>query len=100
MLQAMYSGVSGLQAQQVSMTTIGNNISNVNTVGFKSGRVSFQDQLSQTIKSASGPSARAGGENPSQIGLGVQLGAVDTIISQGNLAATGKSTDIAIQGKV
>jgi flagellar hook protein FlgE len=99
MLQAMFSGVSGLQAHQTRMNTIGNNISNVNTIGFKSGRVSFQDQLSQTLHAASAPtSGGVGGANPAQIGLGVSVGAVDTILTQGNLQSTGKNTDLAVQG--
>jgi flagellar hook protein FlgE len=99
MLQAMFSGVSGLQAHQTRMNTIGNNISNVNTTGFKSGRVSFQDQLSQTLHAAAAPaSGGTGGVNPAQIGLGVSVGAIDTILTQGNLQSTGKNTDLAVQG--
>jgi len=67
-------------------------------VGFKTQVVTFQDQLSQTLKSASGPSDSSGGTNPTQIGLGVTVGSVNTINSQGNLQTTGKSTDMAIQG--
>lgn len=98
MLQAMFSGVSGLQAHQVRLNVIGNNIANVNTIGFKAGRVTFQDQLSQTLRASARPSASAGGQNPSQVGLGVALGAVDTVQGQGNLQTTGKPTDMAIQG--
>lgn len=98
MLQAMFSGVSGLQAQQTKMNTIGNNISNLNTVGFKSQVVTFQDQLSQTLQSAAGPTSTTGGTNPSQVGLGVKVGAISTIETQGNLQTTGKATDMAIQG--
>lgn len=99
MLQAMFSGVSGLQAHQTRMSVIGNNIANVNTIGFKAGRASFQDQLSQTLRSASSPEgAGTGGLNFSQVGLGVTLGAIDSIQTQGNLQSTGKSTDLAIQG--
>jgi flagellar hook protein FlgE len=100
MLQAMFSGVSGLQAHAVRMDIIGNNIANVNTVGFKAGRVSFQDQLSQTLRASSGPddNSGSGGQNPAQVGLGVALGSVDTLQMQGNLQTTGKSSDLAIQG--
>lgn len=98
MLQAMFAGVSGLQAQQTKMNTIGNNIANLNTVGFKTQVVTFQDQLSQTLQSASGPTSSSGGTNPTQIGLGVKIGSVNTIETQGNLQTTGKSTDLAIQG--
>lgn len=98
MLQAMFSGVSGLQAHQTKLDVSGNNIANVDTVGFKAGRVTFQDQLSQTLRSSAAPSATIGGQNPSQVGLGVALGTVDTLQTQGNLESTGKSTDMAVQG--
>ncbi len=98
MLQAMFAGVSGLQVHQTKLAVIGNNIANVNTVGFKSGAVTFEDQLSQTIRSSTAPSASVGGQNPAQVGLGVRLGAVDTIQTQGNLQTTGKSSDLALQG--
>lgn len=98
MLQAMFSGVSGLQAHQTKLNVSGNNIANVNTIGFKSGRVTFQDQLSQTLRASARPSGDVGGLNPSQVGLGVALGAVDTLQTQGNLQTTGKPTDLAIQG--
>src|SRR5437588_8188255 len=98
MLQAMFSGVSGLQANQTKMDVIGNNIANVNTVGFKAGRVSFEDQLSQTMRAASAPNGNQGGTGPEQVGLGVMTGAIDTLQSQGNLQTTGKTTDLAIQG--
>ena len=94
----MFSGVSGLQAHQTSLDVIGNNIANVNTIGFKAGRATFEDQLSQTLRSSAGPSAGVGGQNPSQVGLGVELGTVDTLQTQGNLQTTGKPTDMAIQG--
>ena len=98
MLQAMYSGVSGLKAHQIKLDVSGNNIANVNTIGFKAGRATFQDQLSQTLRSSASPTANIGGTNPSQVGLGVSVGSVDTLQTQGNLASTGKSTDLAIQG--
>jgi flagellar hook protein FlgE len=79
MLQAMFAGVSGLQSQQTKMNIIGNNIANLNTVGFKTQVVTFQDQLSQTLKSASGPSDSSGGTNPTQVGLGVAVGSENTI---------------------
>jgi flagellar hook protein FlgE len=94
----MFSGVSGLQAHQTKLNVSGNNIANVNTIGFKSGRVTFQDQLSQTLRASARPSGDVGGLNPSQVGLGVALGAVDTLQTQGNLQTTGKPTDLAIQG--
>lgn len=98
MLQAMFSGVSGLQVHQTDLDVIGNNIANINTVGYKAGRVTFEDQLSQTIRDAASPGANVGGQNPAQVGLGVMLGSVDTLQTQGNLETTGKNTDLAIQG--
>ncbi len=98
MLQAMFSGVSGLQVHQTKLDVIGNNIANVNTLGFKSGRVTFEDQLSQTLRTSSSPGGSVGGQNPAQVGLGVALGAVDTLQTQGNLQTTGKLTDMAVQG--
>lgn len=98
MLQAMYSGVSGMQAHETRMNVIGNNIANVNTYGFKSGRTSFQDQLAQTLRTVSGPSGGNGGQNPAQVGLGVTLASIDTIQTQGNLQTTGRSSDLALQG--
>ncbi|MEO7720261.1 MAG: flagellar hook protein FlgE [Capsulimonas sp.] len=98
MLQAMYSGVSAIQAHQTKMEVIGNNIANVSTTGYKAGRVTFKDQLSQTLQGASAGSAASGGTNPVQLGLGVAIGSVDTISSQGGLQSTSKPTDLAIQG--
>jgi len=98
MLQAMYSGISAIEANQESMDVIGNNIANVNTTAYKAGRVTFQDQLSQTIQGAAIPSGNSGGTNPQQVGLGVRIGSVDTLMQQGGLLATSKPTDMAIQG--
>ena len=98
MLQAMYSGISAIEAQQTSLDVIGNNIANVNTTAFKAGRVTFEDQLSQTIQGASAPSANVGGTNPQQVGLGVRVSSIDTVMSQGGLQSTSKPTDMAIQG--
>jgi flagellar hook protein FlgE len=98
MLQAMFAGVSGLKAHQTRMNIIGNNIANVNTTGYKAARISFQDQLSQTLASATAPTGSLGGVNAIQTGLGVTLGSVDSLQTQGNLQITGKATDMAIQG--
>ena len=98
MLQAMFSGVSGLQVHQTKLDVIGNNIANVNTIGFKAGSVNFVDQLSQTLKDSASPSSNVGGVNPAQVGLGVMLGSIDTLQTQGNLQTTGNNTDMAIQG--
>ena len=98
MMRSMFSAISGLRAHQTWMDVIGYNIANVNTTGFKVGRVRFTDILSQLVRGASGPTETRGGINPLQIGLGAVVGAVDTIHTQGALQLTGKPSDLAIQG--
>ncbi|NPV71240.1 MAG: flagellar hook protein FlgE [Firmicutes bacterium] len=98
MMRSMFSAVSGLKTHQIRMDAIGNNIANVNTIGFKAGRVTFQEMFSQTMRGASAPDADKGGTNPQQVGLGVALGSIDTIHGQGNRQSTAKVTDLAIQG--
>ena len=85
MMRSVFSGVTGLKAHQTKMDIIGNNIANVNTVGFKSARVMFQEVFNQTIKGASAPDAATGrgGTNPMQVGLGLSVGAIDTINTRG-----------------
>jgi flagellar hook protein FlgE len=99
MMRSLYAGVSGLQNHQIRMDVIGNNISNVNTTGFKKGRVNFQDMLSQTMAGAARPTDEVGGVNPKQVGLGMTIAAIDTIHTQGSLKTTGVMTDLAIQGE-
>src|ERR1700674_838496 len=98
MMRSMFAAISGLKNHQTMMDVVGNNIANVNTTGFKQSRVTCQDILSQTVRGASGPTAGRGGVNAEQVGLGVVLGGIDTIQTQGTLQSTGKSTDMAIQG--
>ncbi|HEX8939075.1 MAG TPA: flagellar hook protein FlgE [Candidatus Limnocylindrales bacterium] len=98
MLRSMFSAISGLRGHQIMMDVIGNNIANVNTVGFKSGRVNFEDILSQTLRGATAPNGGLGSINPAQIGLGMTVAGIDVIHTQGNLQSTGKLTDMAIQG--
>lgn len=98
MMRSLYAGVSGLQNHQVRMDVLGNNISNVNTTGFKKGRVNFQDMLSQTMAGAARPTEELGGVNPKQVGLGMTIASVDTIHTQGSLQTTGVMSDLAIQG--
>src|SRR5437868_8808927 len=101
MLRSMFSGVSGLRSHQTMMDVIGNDIANVNTVGYKSASVIFQDVLSQTIRGAGVPGGNlngAGGTNPTQVGLGVTIGAISTNFTQGASQLTGRSTDLSIQG--
>ncbi len=98
MLQALLAGVSSIQSQQSRLTVIGNDLSNVNTDGFKSSDVLFKDMLSQTLQGASPPQNGAGGTNPIQVGLGAVVGSTTIDQAQGSLNATGKPTDMAIQG--
>jgi len=97
-MRSLYAGVSGLQNHQIRMDVIGNNISNVNTIGFKKGRVNFQDLLSQNLQGAARPTNELGGVNPKQVGLGMNIAAIDTIHQQGSLQTTGVVSDVAIQG--
>jgi flagellar hook protein FlgE len=98
MMRSLFSGVSGLKNHQTRMDVIGNNISNVNTYGFKTSRVSFQDMLSQTIAGAAKPEENIGGINPKQVGLGMTVASIDRIFTQGSLQTTGNQTDLAISG--
>ncbi len=99
MMRSMFSGVSGLKIHQTMMDVIGNNIANINTIGYKSSTVNFQSMLSQTIKGASTPGENTGGSNPIQVGLGAKMSSIDFNFVQGNLQSTGKITDMAIQGE-
>jgi flagellar hook protein FlgE len=98
MLRSMYSGISGLKNFQTKLDVIGNNIANVNTYGFKKGRVTFKDTMNQTIAGASAATANRGGKNPTQVGLGATLASIDTIHTQSSLQTTGRSLDLAIDG--
>ncbi len=86
---AMYSGVSGLNTNSQSMSVIGNNLANTNTLGFKSARSVFSDLLSSNVSGSGGTS---------QVGRGVGLSSVDSIFSQGSFENTASDTDVAIQG--
>jgi flagellar hook protein FlgE len=92
MMRSLFSAISGLKGHQTMMDVVGNNIANVNTTGFKTGRITFEDIISQTLRNGSAT------QNPVQVGLGMQTGSIDTIMTQGNLQSTGKPTDLAIQG--
>jgi flagellar hook protein FlgE len=99
MLRSLYSGVSGMRGFQNKLDIIGNNIANVNTVGFKMGRVMFKDILSQTVGGITAPDgANQGGVNAKQIGLGVAIGAVDTLFTPGSAQTTNVTTDLRIDG--
>ncbi len=98
MLRSLFSGISGLRAHQQMMDVTGNNISNVNTTGYKSSQAVFQDTLSQMVNAAGAPQNGAGGTNPAQAGLGVRLASINANFGQGAAQTTGKSSDMMIQG--
>lgn len=98
MMRSLYSGVSGLKNHQTRMDVIGNNISNVNTTGFKSGRVTFADTLSQNLSGAAAPQGGQGGTNPKQIGLGSVVSSIDTIFTDSSPQTTGVNTDLCLSG--
>ena len=95
---ALSAGVSGLKAHQAMLDVAGNNLANVNTMGFKGSSVTFSELLSQTIKGASGSSDNLGGTNPQQIGSGVEVTGVRKNMTQGNIVSTGQDLDVAIDG--
>jgi flagellar hook protein FlgE len=98
MMRGMYAAISGLEAHQTMLDVTANNLANVDTVGYKGERTVFVDELSQTIQGAAGPNGNNGGTNPMQVGLGVQVGSIDNVMSPGSLQTTGNATDVAIQG--
>lgn len=99
MLRSMYSGISGLKNFQTKLDVIGNNIANVNTYGFKKGRVVFKDLVSQMQTGASAPTQTRGGVNAVQVGLGAQLAAIDTVHGTGSMQTTARVLDLAISGE-
>jgi flagellar hook protein FlgE len=98
MMRGMFSAVSGLKTQQVMLDVAANDLANVNTVGFKSARTTFKDQLQQLMRTGSASGAGFAGQNSAQIGLGVTLGTIDNIMTSGAVQATGNALDVAIQG--
>ncbi|AWB44301.1 flagellar basal-body rod protein FlgF [Paenibacillus sp. CAA11] len=99
MLRSMYSGVSGMRGFQTKLDVIGNNIANVNTVGFKSGRVMFKDIMSQTMSGVTAPTeGEVGGVNAKQVGLGVSIGSIDTLHTAGSAQTTNNPLDMRIDG--
>jgi len=98
MMRSLFSGVSGLQNHQTRMDVIGNNISNINTTGFKRNRVNFQDLLYQQLQGAARPTEDVGGVNPKEVGLGMSIASIDTLHIQGAFQTTGVQTDLAIKG--
>ncbi|MBN2897924.1 MAG: flagellar hook protein FlgE [Clostridia bacterium] len=98
MMRSMYSGVSSLRAHQVRMDVIGNNIANVNTVGYKGSKVTFAEIYSQTVKGAGGSSTSRGGTNPQQVGLGIKIDSINVSHTKGATQRTDNATDIMIDG--
>ncbi|RRD94992.1 flagellar hook protein FlgE [Clostridiales bacterium COT073_COT-073] len=99
MMRSMYSGVSGLRVHQTKMDVIGNNISNVNTAGFKASRTLFNEVFSQNLQNASGPTPNLGGRNPMQIGLGASVSTIDINMNEGASQRTDLVTDLKIEGE-
>jgi flagellar hook protein FlgE len=99
MLGSLYTSVAGLKGHMMSLNVSGNNIANINSIGFKGGRVTFQETLVQTLRGATKPHDGMGGVSPLQIGLGMGVGTIDNIFSQGVLQNTGVATDLGINGE-
>jgi flagellar hook protein FlgE len=98
MIRSMYTAISSLSMHQKYLDVVSNNLANANTTGFKTSRVLFQDQFSQTYNSGSSPTTTQGGTNPTQIGLGVMMGYISPNFNQGMLQSTGRNMDLSIQG--
>ena len=98
MMRGMFAAISGLKQHQVMLDVTANDIANVNTIGYKSSRVTFQDSLTQMQRGAAGPTATTRGSNAAQVGLGVGLGSVDNLMTGGAAQTTGNPLDVAIQG--
>ncbi|UOO37324.1 flagellar hook-basal body complex protein [Oscillospiraceae bacterium CM] len=99
MMRSLFSAVSGLKSNQTAMDIIGNNIANVNTTGYKTSRTIFQDIFSQTISSATAPTATTGGSNPKQVGLGVSISTIGMNMTEGSTQSTSNPLDFAISGE-
>jgi flagellar hook protein FlgE len=98
MSMALYTGVTGLLAHQRRLDVVANNIANVNTIGYRGSRVVFEDLFSTTLQGGTGPQGAFGGTNPMQIGLGVGIGSIDVLHTEGSLLTTGVDSDLAVQG--
>src|SRR3712207_5909613 len=98
MMRGMFAAISGLKSHQIMLDVTANDIANVNTIGYKSARTTFKDSLTQVQRGASGPTGENAGSNAAQIGLGVQLGSIDSMMHSGALQSTGNPLDVAIQG--
>lgn len=96
---SLYTGLSGLRVHQTYIDVIGNNLANVSTPGFRGSRATFSDIMSFNVRSGSAPNGTFGGQNPMQIGAGALMATVDTNTNQGTLQDTGRSLDLALQGR-
>jgi flagellar hook protein FlgE len=99
MMRGMYSAISGLKTHQIALDVTANDLSNVNTVGYKSARTTFKDSLSQIQRSGTASNPGVGGGNPAQVGLGTQLGSIDNVMVNGAFQATGNPLDVVIAGE-
>ena len=99
MMRGMYSAISGLKTHQIALDVTANDLANVNTVGYKSARTTFKDSLTQIQHSGATSNTAGGGGNPAQVGLGVQLGAIDNVLVNGAFQATGNPLDVAVSGE-
>ena len=99
MMRSLYTGLSGVKTHQSGMDVVGNNIANVNTVGYKSSRTTFADMLSQKMQDASAGNGNTGSTNPKQVGLGTKVSSIDLSFKDGAPVLTGKNTDLCISGE-
>src|SRR5664279_989178 len=99
MLRSLYTAATGMEAEQLKMDTIANNLANVNTTGFKRTRAEFQDLLSETIVQAQAAGPLGGGQPaPLQVGLGVRTGSTTRSMAQGDMVSTQNPYDVAVEG--
>ncbi len=98
-MRGMYAAISGLEAHQTMLDVTANNLANVDTIGYKAQRTTFVDELSQMISAATGPNGYNGGANAKQVGLGVQVGSIDNMMSSGSMQSTGNPLDLSVQGE-
>jgi flagellar hook protein FlgE len=99
MMRSMFAAISGLKAHQVMLDVTAADIANVNTVGYKSSRMTFRDSLSQLQRGGAAPGPAQGGSNAAQVGLGSQVGSIDNLMSGGAVQTTGNTFDVAISGE-
>jgi flagellar hook protein FlgE len=99
MMNGMYAAIGGLQANETMLNVTANNLANVNTIGYKSARVTFAESLAQVVRGSTGITATNGGTNPVQVGLSVQVASTDNLMTEGSFQSTNNLLDVAIQGE-